>query len=95
MADIAALGAVLAIVGMWVFKSILLRLLRIRRPDYVERLASSRSHWRKPWRLFVFLWSGESFRLNDPVIASVGAAWLACGVGAVGFLVALLSGAVK
>ena len=93
--DIATLGAVLAIVGMWTLKSILLRLLRTGRPDYIEKMASSRSLWGKPWRLFVFLWTGESLRLNDPLIASVGAAWLVCGIGAVGILVALLAGIVR
>jgi hypothetical protein len=96
MDDIAILGVILVIVGMWLWSVELMRLLRIKHPDLALTLTSPESRWRTQWRVARFLCTGQSFRLKDPALVRLGVAWLLCGIGAVvQLLVALLRELVK
>jgi len=100
-------GFIFGMGGVWVFRSILLRMLRVRHPSVffshlgaprLGQLASrslSRPKLNLQWRFLKFVWGGEFLRLRDPVITTVGAASFICDVGTLGLLVLLVSGGAR
>lgn len=107
MEDVAIFGVVVGLGGAWLFRALLLRMLRVRHPAvFFSELGAPRlgqlaarsffgPKWTLQWRFLRFVWRGEFLQLHDPIISSIGAASFICDIGTLGLLLILLSGVTK
>ena len=95
-------AAVIIMAGMgggWLFRTLLLRLLRTRHPDDFAGLGSPSTRQLASLyprfqdlqiAFFRYLWGGAVFRVKDPAVALLGAAALACDAALVVGVVVLV-----